>query len=357
MYKYVHGGDIYSQAGNFIDFSANVNALGMPKAVKDAIRVAANNCSAYPDPFCRELTAKLAKHWQVATSNILVGNGAADLLFKLALAIRPRHTLLLAPTFADYEKAFVTAGSKFSYYTLKPEHDFAIQTDFLNKIVQGIDFVVICNPNNPTGQLTSKKIMRDILKKTQEVGAKLLVDECFMEFVSEQEAYSLKNCLVEYKNLIILRAFTKTFAMAGVRLGYLLTGNVNIIDSCRENSQDWSVSTLAQAAGIAALEQKEYLAKTKIYVQEERSKLLASLHKLGIKTFASKANYIFLFVPQIENFADKLQAKGFLVRKCENYVSLNANFVRIAVRTKTQNRKLIKAIKEIIADEVTVNHN
>ena len=357
MYKYVHGGDVYSQNGNFIDFSANVNALGMPKAVKDAIRAAANSCSAYPDPFYRELTAKLAEHWQLAAGNILPGNGAADLLFKLALALRPKNTLLLAPTFADYEKAFATAGSKFSYYILKPEHDFAVQEDILKQIVPGIDLVVICNPNNPTGQLTSKKIILDIVKKAQEVGAKLLVDECFMEFVSEQEAYSLKNYLTEYKNLIILRAFTKTFAMAGVRLGYLLTSNVGIIDACRENSQDWSVSTLAQAAGIAALEQKKYLERTKIYVEEERSNLLAVLSKLGIKTFASKANYIFLFVPQIKKFPDKLKAKGFLVRKCENYVSLNANFVRIAVRTKTQNRKLIKAIKEIIANEVTVNHN
>lgn len=357
MYKYVHGGDVYSQNTNFIDFSANVNALGMPPTVKKALRVAANNCSAYPDPFCRKLTKKLAEFWQTSQCNILAGNGAADILFKFALAIRPKHTLLLAPTFADYEKAFAISGSKFSYYTLKPENDFKVQEDFLQHIVKGVDLIVICNPNNPTGQLTNKKIMLDILQKSKEVGAKILVDECFMEFVAEKEAYTLINYLSEYENLFVLRAFTKTFAMAGVRLGYLLTSNLDIIDSCRKNSQDWSVSTLAQAAGVAALEEKEYLKRTKIYVQAERCNIIAALHKLGIKTFGSKANYIFMFVPQIKNFPDKLEVKGFLVRNCENYIGLNKNFVRIAIRTKIQNRKLIKAIKEIIADEVTVNNN
>lgn len=357
MYKYVHGGDVYSQIGDFIDFSANVNFLGMPKGVKAAIRAAANNCSEYPDPFCRELTKKLAKHWNISSSNILPGNGAADLLFKLALALKPRNTLLLAPTFADYEKAFATTGSKFSYYTLRPECEFAIQEDFLSQMVTGIDLVVICNPNNPTGQIAHKKLMLNILQKAKEIDATLLVDECFMEFVSEQEAYSLTPYLAEYKNLIILRAFTKTFAMAGVRLGYLLTSNLKVIEGCHENSQDWSVSTLAQVAGIAALEEKDYIKKTKIYVKEEREKFLLAFEKLGIKTFASKANYIFLFIPQIANFADKLQEKGFLVRKCGNYVSLNENYVRIAIRTKTENKKLIKAIKEIIDNEITINNN
>ena len=357
MYKYVHGGDVYSQVGDFIDFSANVNFLGTPKGVKAAIRAAANSCSEYPDPFCRELTNKLAKHWNIPSSNILPGNGAADLLFKLALALKPRNTLLLAPTFADYEKAFATAGSKFSYYTLIPEYEFAIQEDFLSHMVPGIDLVVICNPNNPTGQLANKKLMLNILQKAKEIGATLLVDECFMEFVSKQEAYSLKNYLAEYENLIILRAFTKTFAMAGVRLGYLLTSNLKVIEACHENSQDWSVSTLAQAAGIAALDEKDYIEKTKIYVKEEREKFLLTFEKLGIKTFASKANYIFLFVPQITNFADKLKEKGFLVRKCGNYVSLNENYVRIALRTKTENKKLIKAIEEIMKNEITINNN
>jgi threonine-phosphate decarboxylase len=356
MYKYVHGGDVYSQIGNFIDFSANVNSLGTPKGVKNAIRAAAGNCSKYPDPFCRELTAKLAMHWHVDSTNILAGNGAADLLFKLALALHPKHTLLLAPTFADYEKAFTTVNSKFSYYNLVPEYDFAVQQDILNKIVPGIDLIVICNPNNPTGQLTDEKLLLDILKKAQAVGATLLIDECFMEFVSPPDAYSMKSYLKKYKNLVILRAFTKTFAMAGVRLGYLMTTNTALIDACRVNSQDWSVSTLAQAAGIAALNEEHYLRITPIYVQEERVKLMAALHKLGIKTFASRANYIFMYVPQITKFVDKLKVKGFLVRPCENYVNLNENYVRIAVRTKIQNKKLIKAIKEIIANEVTANN-
>lgn len=347
MYKYEHGGDIYATKKSCIDFSANINPLGMPTNVKQALRQAAGHCEAYPDPFCRELTRALAVYWQINKNNILCGNGAADLLFKLALALRSRKTLLLAPTFADYEKALRVTGSEFVYYTLKEENSFVPGADILDYLTEDVDLVVICNPNNPTGKTMPQDLLEYLLIKANKNNTKVLVDECFMEFVGI-DGYSLIPSLNRYQNLIILRAFTKIYAMAGVRLGYLMTADSTILDACRINSQDWSVSTLAQEAGLAALQNKEYLIKTQEYVKQEREYLIKNLHAVGIPTYGSEANFILFKVNNIRGFGTKMAKVGILVRSCANYHGLTSSFYRIAVRNRKDNRIFVKKLKELL---------
>lgn len=200
MYKYQHGGDVYSNklAPNgkpFVDFSANINPLGIPNGVKVALRNALKQCVNYPDPFCRELRTATANFLKVAEENIFFGNGAADVLFRLALALKPHKALLLAPTFADYEKALRSVDCDIEYYNLQEEKDFKVQQDILQAITPEIDTVVICNPNNPTGQLTNRELLLEILNKCVEVNAKLLIDECFMDFVDESKAFSMRALL------------------------------------------------------------------------------------------------------------------------------------------------------------------
>lgn len=360
MYNYVHGGDIYSEEilakGEIIDFSVNINPWGLPKSVKTALRAVINDCSDYPDPFSRKLTNSLASYYNLDPQHILFSNGAADVLFKLALAIKPQKVLLLAPTFADYEKAFKVCGAEFSYYNLQEKERFIIQEDILDLIVPGLEMVVICNPNNPTGKIIDQGILKKILEKCQNTGTYLLIDECFMEFVNQENAYSFMEYLNEYKNLIIVKAFTKTYAMAGVRLGYCLSSNTNILEACHENGQDWSVSTLAQAAGMAALADKEYLAKSLPYIRTERDFLLKKLTKLGFETFEAQANYIFFKSP-ILNLAEKLKAKGIIIRSCANYRNLTADYFRVGVRTKKENRILIKTLRDITKYEITNGNN
>ena len=359
MYNYVHGGDVYSlpEGKKVIDFSANINPLGLPRGVKNALKAAINVCADYPDPFCRKLTEKLARYHNLEQKYIFLSNGAADVLFKLALAIKPGKALLLAPTFADYEKALATVNCKIDYFGLSAGNDFRVDDSILTKINNDTDLVIICNPNNPTGQLTEETLLLKILDKCRSTGTYLLVDECFMDFVDKEKGFSLKKYLSEYDNLIILKAFTKTYAMAGIRLGYCLTSNEDIIDKCRENGQDWSVSTLAQAAGLSALDEEDYLTKSKEYIKRERSYLLQNLHKLGFKVYGSEANYIFFAAKNLPRLAEKLEKDGFLIRKCANYHNLDEHYYRIAVRTTSQNKLLIKAVRKLLKNENFASNN
>lgn len=359
MYNYVHGGDVYSlpEGKKVIDFSANINPLGLPRGVKNALKAAINVCADYPDPFCRKLTEKLARYHNLEQKYIFLSNGAADVLFKLALAIKPGKALLLAPTFADYEKALATVNCKIDYFGLSAGNDFRVDDSILTKINNDTDLVIICNPNNPTGQLTEETLLLKILDKCRSTGTYLLVDECFMDFVDKEKGFSLKKYLNEYDNLIILKAFTKTYAMAGIRLGYCLTSNEDVIDKCRENGQDWSVSTLAQAAGLSALDEEDYLTRSKEYIKRERSYLLQNLHKLGFKVYGSEANYIFFVAKNLPRLAEKLEKDGFLIRKCANYHNLDEHYYRIAVRATSQNKLLIKAVRKLLKNENFASNN
>lgn len=351
MYKYEHGGDIYSQTeskrGNqFIDFSANINPLGLPSGVKKAIKQALNKCIHYPDPFCRCLREATANFLNLPNEYFFFGNGADDVLFRLSLALKPQTALLLAPTFADYEKSLKTVNCNIKYYNLQEKNAFEPQQDILEKIDRDISLVVICNPNNPTGQLIKKSLLEQILEKCHSVGAFLLIDECFMDLVSEKKAYTLMNMLKYYPKLIILKAFTKTYAMPGIRLGYCLNSNKELHMQLYENGQDWSVSVLAQEAGIAALQENKYLQNSLRLINTERTYLIKQLTTIGAKVYGSEANYIFFFLDSPQNLEKKLRMQGYLIRSCANYHNLRQGYYRVAVKTRVLNRGLIKAIKE-----------
>ncbi len=351
MYAYVHGGDIYTHKTTadgraFVDFSANINPLGLPAGVKEALKRAVKQCVNYPDPFCRELRQALAVFLKTKEEYLFFGNGASDVLFRLALALQPRRALLLAPTFADYEKALRTAGCRISYHKLFVANGFKVQPGIVRQITPRTELVVLCNPNNPTGQLTDAPLLLEILAQCRRVGARLLVDECFMDFVEREHACSLLGYLAESPELIILKAFTKIFAMPGIRLGYCLCSSAELHNKLWESGQDWSVSVPAQEAGKAALAEKEYLHASTMLVREERAYLISQLRALGAEVYGSEANYVFFRMERPRNLAELLRLQGYLIRSCGNYRNLDGYCYRVAVKTRVLNRGLIKAIKE-----------
>jgi len=360
MYQYIHGGDIYSVKKltgrqEILDFSSNVNPLGLPESVKEAVIRSLDECTNYPDPFCRDLVAALANYEYTDPKYILAANGAAEIIFRLALALKPKKALIFAPTFADYEKALHTVDCSVEYYFLRPEHDFSAHEDLLDQISPGLDLMIICNPNNPTGQLCSRAFLQKVLAKSQEIGAIVMIDECFMDFVEDKEQFSVQNCIEQYKNLVILKAFTKIFAMPGFRLGYALTSNKKLLEQMRSAGQDWSVSTPAQMAGIAALKEAAYLQQTKQLIQTERRFLIDSLLGLGLQVIGSRANYIF-FRTQRTDLTEKLIKRGIMVRPCSNYVNLNDEYFRVAVKSREDNLKLSAALRDVICDESSHGH-
>lgn len=354
MYQYQHGGDIYSEKTTstgkaFIDFSANINPFGLPEGVRAAIISSLDRCVNYPDAFCRELKAATAEFLGVNPDYLFFGNGAADVLFRLTMAVKPRTALLLAPTFADYEKALRSVGCEIELYKLSQE-DFLVKENILQQITPGLDILVICNPNNPTGLICDKLLLKAVLDRCRECGTIMLIDECFMDFVAADKGFSFREYLQEYPNLVILKAFTKTFAMPGVRLGYCMTSKEEIHLGLHEMGQDWNVSIMAQEAGIAAVKEKQYLQESFAYINRERKFLLENLQELpGMRVWPSLANYIFFKLQEEpEGFTAKLKEQGFLIRSCANYHNLGDGYYRIAVKSHEDNVALLEALKEII---------
>ena len=344
--RHKHGGDIYSEACT-LDYSANINPLGPPSSVIEAVYRSMEQIVNYPDVQCRKLCHAIAEHEYVKEEQVICTNGASELLYAFAAALKPKKALLLAPTFADYEKALRSVGCRIDYYLLREENNFEPQSDILRQLTPDIDFVVICNPNNPTGKLINKELLTEIIAKCQKLNIKILIDECFMDFVADENAYSMIEKLQSNNNLIILKAFTKTYAMPGLRLGYCLTADTNLLLCLHECGQDWNVSVPAQEAGCAALDETAYVEKAKKLIAKERRYLTAALNRLGAKTYGSEANYIFFKLEQPQDLKEQLLKKGFLIRSCANYHNLNGNYYRIAVKRHAVNIRFIKALKEV----------
>jgi threonine-phosphate decarboxylase len=345
--EYPHGGDrlsFYEKNGiQPIDFSANINPLGMPPLAKIALEQAVKQDSFadYPDPHCRKLTAALSQKLSIDPQMILCGNGAAELIYRICLCFAPQHALLVQPTFSEYEQALRQSGcSKIDYHFLRPEEHFLLTDAILPLLTPKLDLLFLCHPNNPTGQLIPDDLLLAIADKCRENGILLVVDECFLEFTGRE---SVLQARLADGNLILLRAFTKFYAMAGLRLGYLLAAP-HLVARLETLGQPWSVSTPAQIAGIAALQQPDFAAQTRKYLASQRKLLVSGLQQAGIKVLSGEANYLFLQADS--DFADRLAAKGILVRSCSNYPGLNDSYYRIAVRTEAENLALLAALEK-----------
>ena len=349
--KLVHGGDWAGFEARYgqtpLDFSVNISPLGMPEGVRQAIVGAVTDADRYPDPLCRKLRAKLAEKGDVPVEWVLCGSGAVDLIFRAVLAYQPRRALLPAPTFSEYEAALQTAGCQITYYGLREENGFAFDGGILQIIQPGMDMVFLCQPNNPTGRTIPRPLLLEILVRCKETGALLVMDECFLDFLDDPAAFTMAGALEEYPNLLILRSFTKLYTIAGVRLGYCLSSDPLLLNGMVSAGPPWPVSSLAQTAGLAALEETEYVHRTRTLIQTERPWLAAQLEGLGLRVIPGEANYL-LFRCDAPLSAPLGQA-GILLRECGNYRGLDTAWYRVAVRGHEDNVLLIQAIKEVLA--------
>ena len=220
MTKHIHGGDVYKY-DHCLDFSANCNPLGTPQSVKKAIIDSVDGLSDYPRVGCGPLKEAIAVYEQTQKEYLICGNGAADLIFSLCRAKNPKKALLLAPTFAEYEQALVSVGCEITRYYLEETSDFCVEENYLQLLkTEKPDIIFLCNPNNPTGITMPQELPEKILASCSELGIFMVVDECFLDFVKDPDRHTLKGKLAEHPNLFLLKAFTKRYAIPGVRLGY-----------------------------------------------------------------------------------------------------------------------------------------
>ena len=345
-----HGGDLYSRK-ILLDFSANINPYGTPQAVKEAVAESVESLRCYPDPYCRKLVRAIADFEKVAANRVFCGNGAAELIFSCCMALRPQKALVLSPCFSEYETALKVFGAKVDHYLLKEQEDFALTEDFL-PVLNRFDgeMLMLCNPNNPTGQVTDRPLMEKILEICQKKGIFLFIDECFLDLTQGGEDISMKPFLEEYRGLFLLKAFTKSYGMAGLRLGYCLSSNQQLLKTMGSQTQPWNVSIPAQAAGIAALGETEFVKAANSLIHTQRLQMEQALKNLGFRVIPSRTNYI-LFYSQTE-LREPLLNKGIQIRSCANYPGLGEGWYRVAVKLPEENRQLMEALGEI---ELTVD--
>lgn len=351
-----HGGDIYTVSDKLgvrpedcLDFSANLNPLGIPDGVRKAMVDSLEQVVYYPDPDNAALIGALSRRYGVKKEYLTAGNGAADLIFRLVYAVKPERALLTAPTFLEYGEALKQAGTEVDTFRLNRE--FEAGEELLDCLDRNTGMIFLCNPNNPTGLLTDRSLIRRLAKKAEEQEALLVLDECFLDFTGREEEYTMVPYLEEFPNMIVLKSFTKMFAIPGIRLGYCLCSDMSLTARIKAAGQSWSVNTVAAAAGKAALEETEFVAKSAAFVKAEREYLTGELKKLGIRVIPGTANYLLIQAEKCYSLYEKLLPYGIIIRRCCNYDGLDESYYRIAVKRHEDNRKLVGALNQMIKGE------
>ena len=356
-----HGGDIYGGEITY-DFSSNANPFGPPESVVAAVVRSMADIHRYPDPYCRELVHAIAEYENVPEKYILCGNGSAELIYSFCRATTPEKAVETAPTFAEYgEAARAASDCCFKRYLLRRENDFEFKEDFIDFLrannartndastkdpetdqPDNGEVVFLCNPNNPTGQTIPENMLVSVLEYCRERKSRLFLDECFLGLTTGGK--SMKGYLEKYPQLFILKAFTKSYALPGIRLGYCLCSDPELLERMSRNVQPWNVSVPAQAAGVAALREPDYPAQSAAAIAGEREWLKAQLGSLGLWVCPSEANYLLFKGPR--GLDKELLKKGIAIRNCDNYHGLGAGWYRVAVRIREENMALAEALKK-----------
>lgn len=346
-----HGGE--ESTCNMLDFSVNTNPLGMPEYVKRVLKNDVDSFARYPDRNCTELISLMADKWygsNVSTEMIIAGNGASELIDLAVRAIAPKSALLCAPSFSGYEKALVNCNAQIEYYNLTEQKGFALDDDYFIQLAKKPDLVFLCNPNNPTGVCIDINILDSIAKYCESNGIFMIVDECFLSFVNEADKKTFVYKLKDYPHVLVINAFTKIYAMAGIRLGCALSANSMLINKMKHLQPEWSVSAIAQECGIACIENHiedaEYRRLTKDTVNEERDFLTEQLEQLDCKVVNGEANFLLVKTPV--PIHEKLLKENILVRNCDNFYGLDDFYIRIAVKKHEDNLRLIQALRNVL---------
>jgi len=350
-----HGGNIHKAAreratlvDQIVDFSASINPLGFPGVGLRAISSALKQIMYYPDPDCWKLRQALAQRCGVNPDMILVGNGSTELIHLLPRAFGIKAALIMGPTFEEYARALLDAGSSVRYVHAKREEGFRPPLKEVLRHVSSkrsrFEAVFVCNPNNPTGQVMNRSALRELAEVVGRQQGWLIVDEAFVDYC---QAHSVVSMLDAYPRMMVLRSLTKFYAMPGLRIGYLV-GASKVVDQVKDCQPPWSVSSLAQEVSLAVVQDEAYAVKSRTFMASERSQFMRGLRGLsGVGVYPSAANFVLIELPATicaGEVTDRLAAERLLVRDCSTVPGLTAQMIRVAIRTEKENRRLITAL-------------
>lgn len=342
--EYGHGGDIYTYR-DMLDFSVNVNPLGASREVIEAAKRGVELAAQYPDSRCRELRTALSEKKEIPEECFIFGNGAADLFFSLVLAEKPKRAVIPVPAFSEYAHALRTVDCRIEEYALRRKEQFTLTEGFLECLTPETDIVFLCSPSNPAGQVIERELLCRIADRCEEAQIRLVVDECFIDFLPEPSEFTMEKLTERYPGLFVVQAFTKTHAIPGLRLGYGITSDMELLERMQQVRQPWSVSTPAQAAGLAALWDSDRVQEARKLICRERRRMEEELRDAGVEVIPSEANFILMYSSY--DLFSLLKDRGILIRDCSNYSGLGKGWYRTAVRRREENDRLLEAVRQI----------
>ena len=355
-----HGSDIekicevyHLDPKNIIKFGANVNPLGLSENVKQQLASRLDILSSYPDRDYTTLRNTISEYCNVPAEFILPGNGSSELIALLIQERNPKHTLILGPTYSEYSRELSFSGSTQEYYHLREEDNFVLNVDDLCQTLEGnYDFLIICNPNNPTSSAITREDLQKLLTFCAEKNIFVMIDETYVEFapdISEITAVTLTN---EFTNLMVLRGVSKFYAAPGMRLGYGITGNLDFLKKMKEKQVPWSLNSLGALAGELMLQDKDYIHRTRELILSERTRLLQALVEIPTyKTYPAYANFILLKIqkPVLTSYDvfDACIRQGLMIRDCSSFECLDGEYIRFCIMNLEDNTRLLNILSSL----------
>jgi len=341
---------------DIISFSANINPLGIPGDLKKYLSQHLDAISSYPDREYKNLRSCIAQYCGTNPQNVIVGNGSTELISLMIENVHPKRAMILGPSYSEYEREISLCGGHTLYYPLKEEQDFLLDVqDLCVHLTSRLDMLVICNPNNPTSTSITYPQMRRILDACLQHGIFAMVDETYVEFTDPASDVSSIKLTNYYTNLVVLRGTSKFFAAPGLRLGYAVTGNQDMIRKVSTRQNPWTISSLAEIAGCLMFRDKDYQKQTLDLITEERDRVYRELCSWkSVKAFKPSANFILVKILREDVDADELFdhciRKNMMIRNCSTFPFLNNKFFRFCFMKKEDNDRLLAALREVLED-------
>ncbi len=328
-----HGG----HNGVELDFSVNLNPLITVRELKRIITPLIESVIPYPETRAQSLVRRVSQYLGADEKRIIAGNGSIELMYCLPRILDIKRIITLEPTFCEYR--YLAEINNLNHLPLFSQSCFFWDFVEIKKKLTEKDLIIICNPNNPTGNL----FLKDEIIKLCETRAYILVDEAFMDFSERDE--SVIGYLKDFPNLFVLKSFTKIFSLAGLRIGFLL-GDEKTISQVDRILPLWNVNALALEVTKSLIDDNEIIEKTKRYIKHERDFLIKKLKKFPIEIFESVANFLLLRFENARGFSSFSKSRGLAVRTPDGFLGLNSSYLRIAVKKRRENIMLIKLFEE-----------
>lgn len=349
-----HGGDVYSAAQKWgiaidqvVDFSANINPFGLKPNLLNTVLCDLQVMLNYPDPEYRGLKSALSRRYEIPIDTIVVGNGGIELIYRILQALKPGKIGILAPTFIEYERAALSYGCESVFYETQ-NTGFRVNLEELISFAKKVDAIFICNPNNPTGTLYTAA---DLLALAQACpSTHLIIDEAFIEFVPHMGLYTLLDAVSKYSNVTVIRSLTKVFSMPGLRLGFMVVGDKNLLRRVLLTLNPWNVNGIASTYMTALLDTEQEPFDAGVFVPL-RQYLIDSLSGFkDLVVYPSETNYLFFRYGGPLDLCLALEPYHILIRDCSNYKGLGYGDYRVAVKTERENRYLIQCLTDILKE-------